>query len=340
MRTPRRRLLALFVACLGAFTIAYIVGRSCHRFGGPSEARQSSTGSSAPESRKQGTDRPTSESTGEASEVDTLAEALASGEPSEWRRAQRRLSQLGALTVPRLLRALADDRPQVRKGAINVLRAFSGQEYAAALVSCVDDPALRGAAFAWMKHLKTDAEVGPLAEAVLDASRPRGVRQELIGVLSYLPGEEARSSLLWVARGDDPRLRGVAVCRLYKVPGDEVTKCLLAALDDPTPRVVEEAVRALGKRQAVEAIDALSRLIADPPTELSVLAAEALGKIGDPRAIPVLAAALESLPTDDGTAKYVRSFRLEANRAIKAVREAERKRALPAEKPRRSVPPL
>jgi len=281
------------------------------------------------------------------SELDILTEMLGSDQPAVRGDAQRRLAQMGASAVPRLLEAevMGRGQPRLREGAINVLRTFSGREYAQALLSCAGMPALKSVAFQWLKHLTTDEEVAPIAEAALDTSRPTFLREELIGLLSELPGEEARKALLRLAQDADPRLRSVAVYRLYCVAGDDVTQCLLAAVNDATPRVAEEAVRALGKRRSSAAIAVLCRLLGgNREGALKMHAAEALGKIGDPGALPALAAIVDTPAPVEPEPRERAALRRAAAHAVKEIHSAQQDRAriqnqrTPGDQPPGTVP--
>ncbi|HQA68327.1 MAG TPA: HEAT repeat domain-containing protein, partial [Aggregatilineales bacterium] len=144
----------------------------------------------------------------------TLLDALQHSEDEAQREALTAvLSRVGEPAVPALLRAVMEERTEVRHVAIRTLKLIGA------------------------------GAVAPLAVAV--RSGPSERRAVAAAMLARI-GEPARPALVEMARDVDPVVREVAVRTLGEIGGADSIEALAGALYDRDDRVRMEAARALG----------------------------------------------------------------------------------------------
>jgi putative membrane-bound dehydrogenase-like protein len=169
--------------------------------------------------------------------------------------------------VDGLVRLLGDDRPVVRRRAVEVL-ASSGERAAEQLLLIIGNNRL------------------PITRLLLrgpDAQRHTYARQNMVWALTRIDGPKAREGVRWLAAdGMDETVSPVAMHSISVWRDCDAVPLLLRVLKHP----------AIGQRPIGP-----GGWEVGPSLHVRRAAAEALGRIGDKSAVPVLLAALE-LPND------------------------------------------
>ena len=214
---------------------------------------------------------------------------------------------------PLVSKALLDDSPLVRQGALYALNAMLG-DYRSRPGDSVDlvkqhllaamkdeDPKFRRGVLRLVARKGWPEAAGVVAAAMSDPDP--AVRMAAIELAGQYDDERVADALLRAARSADPMVRATAVTRLPKCAGRRALPVLLALLKDEEVSVRERAVSALGGVMSPEVAGALiDRLRTDDPL-IRTRAARALGGIRDERVLAALAGAMDD---ED------RSVRLEA----------------------------
>jgi HEAT repeat protein len=203
--------------------------------------------------------------------VPILVERLCRYAADEADLAARALAQIGASSVPELVKALADASPAVRKRGLWALGVIGPDAREA--VQPVSD-------FLTDK----DATVRLLAAGVLGEMGPQG--------------RPAIPQLAKALRDDDPQVRAWAAMALHDI-GPETLGYLLALLNDGDLAVRVSAVQALPAfHESKEAVQALVGALKDPNRYVRAAAAAALVQLG-PDAQVALPGLLENLKEND-----------------------------------------
>ena len=245
--------------------------------------------------------------TGELAEIGDL---LLAQEDADTGLISRLLAVLGRLggtaAVHALLRALPDERPDVRyaaadalkalgKGALPVLQAALGEE----------DARLREGAAMALARSAPDALAGA-GEAAIPAligvlRRDVGAQREVAVAALVRIGGAAVPALVRALDDGDWEQRALAVDALARLGDPAAVPALVSLLSDEDDDLRARAASALGQIGDASALPGLVRALGDRDGVVRWWAAEALGRSGDPAAVPALLDALRAPHEDMGT---------------------------------------
>lgn len=169
------------------------------------------------------------------------------GERHESQAAVERLALIGPRAVPALCGALHDRFKLTRVGALNALGHIRDRESAAAVETCLSDPAyeVRAEAVKTLGLMRRRESVPRLAERLADPE-PR-VRRELATALGRIRDEAALGQLAACLRDRSAEVRRQAAQELSAFSEPAAVSALLEATRDPDPKTIGFAARSLGE---------------------------------------------------------------------------------------------
>jgi HEAT repeat protein len=166
-----------------------------------------------------------------------------------------RIASIGESAVPALVKALQDDDPRVRLGAVSALGTFHSSAAVLALRACLGDPDLE-------------------------------LRREAIEALGRTRSSEAVPALRQALSGSEGYVRSALVTALGKCGGKSVVPDLIELARDPDRDVRRFAVSCLTEIKDAASVPALIEALTDSDEQVGLNAARGLQAIGDPQTIP------------------------------------------------------
>ncbi len=244
--------------------------------------------------------------TGELAEISDLLLA----QEDDVRLISRLLAVLGRLggtaAVHALLRALPDERPDVRYAAADALKAL-GKGVLPVLQAALgeEDARLREGAAMALARSAPDALAGA-GEAAIPAligvlRRDVGAQREAAVAALVRIGGAAVPALVRALDDGDWEQRALAINALARLGDPAAVPALVGMLSDEDDDLRARAASALGQIGDVGALPGLIRALGDRDGVVRWWAAEALGRTGDPAAVPALLDALRAPHEDMGT---------------------------------------
>ncbi|MBP8972380.1 MAG: HEAT repeat domain-containing protein [Anaerolineae bacterium] len=212
----------------------------------------------------------------------------------------------GTAAVHALLRALPDERPDVRYAAADALKAL-GKGALPVLKTALGDEDARlreGAAMA-LARSAPDALAGA-GEAAIPAligvlRRDVGAQREAAVAALVRIGGAAVPALVRSLEDGDWEQRALALDALGRLGDPAAVPALVGMLSDEDDDLRARAASALGQIGDASALPGLIRALGDRDGVVRWWAAEALGRSGDPAAVPALLEALRAPHEDMGT---------------------------------------
>ena len=202
------------------------------------------------------------------------------------------LIQLGAVAVPRLVRALGDDYYGIRHGAGETLLALGAAARPALERARADpDPAVREEAASLLARMDPaspgDGEEPPDEPPATGDDETRATGGESVAA----PVPPSLADVAGLLYAGNPAERLVAAGALAAMPPDRAVPALAGALLDPDPALRAAAVASLGALATSRAMALLVDRLADSHDGVHTAAVQALAGAGA-AAIPSLVAAL------------------------------------------------
>lgn len=192
------------------------------------------------------------------------------------------------------LDAARDDRPHVRRLAVQLLAGVDDVEARASVVHALrdEDPTVREQAIAALDPaVEGDRLIERLLPLIDDADAAVAARAaaSLVGRTS---DRRPEARLRALASDEDERVRALAFEHLGIAPPAFAAPLASTALNDPTPGVRAAALSALARADPERALEDAVRLLEDTSPRVRDAAAEAIARAGEP-AVGAALAALE-----------------------------------------------
>jgi HEAT repeat protein len=216
-------------------------------------------------------------------------------ETSPAKEAAEALGDIGNLSVPGLLQALAHSDWKTRMFAAHGLgevdEIIERDEVVDALGGRLSDTQsnVRDRSAWALGEIEDATAVEPLLKALHDSDAR--VRARVAWALGEIEHPSAVNGLVAALSDPDTVVREKSVWALGEIESELAVDGLLPLLQDPNATVRRQAAWALGEIEHPGAVDGLSRALVDGDWQVRKTAAWALGEIEDPNAIDALRAA-------------------------------------------------
>jgi HEAT repeat protein len=210
---------------------------------------------------------------------EVLAQLVRRDSRSRNERAQQELVRMGSNAVDTVASLLADEEPDVRVAAIDMLRRMNLEASVPPLLRALNDDhtGVRIAAAEALGTMHRASAFRALFIAVKD--HDLGVREAAVAALGRMADDQTKPLFIKLARAADWRSRSRAIRTLGTLGGTGIADLLQEGLSDEHWRVRRAAADAIGKRGESAATDCLVLALADTHWCVRRSAHEALVRI-------------------------------------------------------------
>ncbi len=215
-----------------------------------------------------------------------------------------RVKEAGTLIIKMLLK---DENAQVRQQAANAFANLTAEGKVKALIKALDDEAdgVRYAAARTLGSLRAQEAAKRLAELLISPKEKSGMRRAAAGALRAIRSKETRLSLERALADEDLYVRREAVQALASVGTKESLPSLKKLLEDEDAQVRVLTAQTLAKFGDLSGITAVLGLLSNKDARVRQQAANVVGRVGSGKeAIEALKEALKT-ETHDGVQRSI-----------------------------------
>ncbi len=223
--------------------------------------------------------------------VDLLIEQLKSPRPQR-DMAYKRLIEIGEPAVPKLLKLLNSDDPDMREYAAAILGSIGDKRAVKPLIAMLQGHRRRRYIAAWaLGMMRAKQAIGPLVDAL--SVKNDAIRKEATRALINL-GPDAVPALIAALKSPDTDTREFSIRALGEIEDKRAEEPIIGLLNDKNSGVTEVAALALGSVGTGKSIPPLIKTLDSRDVTTKVNASISLGQLGAKAAIPMLTAMMKT----------------------------------------------